>query len=215
MDDRMEIRRAVFEGARKMWRHGMAEGSAGNVSARVPGEPLVAITPSNVLYEMMVPEDVVVVDMEGEVVLGERNPSFETTLHLAVYAARDDVGALFHTHAVYSFVLAVAGKPLPPVMDEFIQYVGGSVEVAGFGESGSEELSENALAALGEKNAVILANHGNLCCGRDLDKAWHVAQLVEKGAKVTILAGLIGGARPLPEEIVEAETDLFDMMKEL
>ncbi len=213
MNDQMEIRRSVHTAAQKMWRHAMAEGSAGNVSARIPGEPLVAITPSNVPYEVMEPGDVVVVDEQGEVVLGSRNPSFETPLHLAVYAARADAAALFHTHAVYSFVLGVAGKPLAPVMDEFIQYVGGAVEVAAFGESGSEDLSQSVLAALGEKNAVILANHGNLCCGRDLDRAWHVAQLVEKGAKVTILADLIGGARPLPEEIVEAETELFEMMK--
>jgi L-fuculose-phosphate aldolase len=196
-----------------MYDEGMVVGTAGNVSARVPGEALVAITPSSLPYEELTPADVVLVDAEGNPVGDGRPPSFEKILHLAVYKARPDVGAIFHTHALHSSVLAVLGRPLPPVIEELVPYVGGQVDVAKFGASGSDELAENVVAALGEKSAAFLANHGNLCCGKSLAKAYKIAQLVERCAQIYVTALGIGDPAPLAPEVLEREQMMYDALK--
>src|SRR5512134_2752275 len=96
-----ELRAQVNAYAQRMHAVGMVVGTAGNVSARIPGENRVAITPSSLAYQDMTPEDIQVVDLDGNQVTNGRPPSFELGVHLAVYRARDDVGAVFHTHATY------------------------------------------------------------------------------------------------------------------
>ncbi|MBI3953886.1 MAG: class II aldolase/adducin family protein, partial [Chloroflexi bacterium] len=195
-----------------MWRRGLVVGSAGNVSRRLEpweGRPLLAITPRSKDYQRLTLQQVQVVDFEGEPVEGELVPSAETMLHVAVYRARPDVGAVMHTHSTYASALAVAGLPLPPVLDELVIATGGPVAVAEYGFSGTEELAERAVRALGQRNAVLLRNHGVLGAGADLREALAVCELVERAAQVYILARLLGSAPPLPAEVVELEQGLF------
>jgi L-fuculose-phosphate aldolase len=213
MSTHHEIRSEVCKYARLMFDAGMVVGTAGNVSARVPGTDLVALTPSSLPYEETTPDDIVIVDLDGNPVNEGRPPSFEKLLHLAVYKARPDIGAVMHTHAVFSSVLAVLQRPLPPVVEELVPYVGGQVDVAAFAMSGSDELAANVVTALGEKAAAFLANHGNLCCGKTLAKALKVAQLVERCAEIYVTALKIGDPKPLAPEVLEREEMMYDALK--
>jgi L-fuculose-phosphate aldolase len=208
-----ELRAQVCEYAKRMHATGMVVGTAGNVSARIFGEARVAITPSSLAYADMTPEDVQVVDLDGNQVTNGRPPSFELGVHLGVYRAREDVGAVFHTHATFSSILASLRRPLPPVIEELVPYVGGQVEVADYAMSASPDLAANVVRALGERSAVFLANHGNLCCGKDLARAYKNAELVERVAQIYVLGSLLGRPISLPNEIVESEKLVYDTMR--
>jgi L-fuculose-phosphate aldolase len=213
MNARDEVCAEVCRYAKRMFDEGMVVGTAGNVSARVPAEELVALTPSSLPYEEMTPADIVLIDFQGNPVGDGRPPSFEKLLHLAVYKARPDVGAVMHTHARYSSVLAVLRRPLPPVVEELVPYVGGQVDVATFAMSGSDELAANVVSALGDKAAAFLANHGNLCCGKTLAKTLKVAQLVERCAEIYVTALTVGDPKPLAPEALEREQMMYDALR--
>jgi D-3-phosphoglycerate dehydrogenase len=191
-------------------------GSAGNVSIRITDndKELVLITPSNVPYDEMAPKDILIIDMEGKVIDGKRNPSVEKKMHLSIYKERDDVNAIIHAHSIYSTVLSTLKLAIPPIFEEFVPYIGGEVLCAEYGEAGTEELADGVLAALEERNAVLLANHGNLCCGSHLDGAYIVLQYLERGAKIYYLARLIKDPNLLPEDTIDYEMDIFDIFKD-
>ena len=192
---------------------GMVVGTAGNVSARVPGEQRIAITPSSLPYTELTPEDIQLLDFDGNQITDGRPPSFERGVHLAVYHAREEVGAVFHTHATYCSILASLRRPLPPVIEELVPYVGGQVEVADYAMSASADLAANVVKALADRGAVFLANHGNLCCGKDLARAFKIAELVERVAQIYVLGSLLGNPVALPAEIVESEKAVYDTMR--
>ncbi|MFX1417928.1 MAG: NAD(P)-dependent oxidoreductase [Promethearchaeota archaeon] len=191
-------------------------GSAGNVSIRVndKDKEYVLITPSNVRYDEMAPEDILTIDMEGKVIEGERNPSVEKKMHLSIYKKREDVNAIIHAHSIYSTILSTLKLTIPPIFEEFVPYIGGEVLCAEYGEAGTEELADGVLAALEERNAVLLANHGNLCCGSHLNGAFTVLQYLERGAKIYYLAKLIKDPNLLPEDTIDYEMDIFDIFKD-
>ncbi len=190
-------------------------GSAGNVSVRVKDDEkeFVLITPSSVKYAEMEPEDILVIDMEGKVIDGQRNPSVEKHMHINVYKEREDVNAIIHAHSVYSTVLSALNLTLPPVMEELVPYIGGEVKCAEYGEAGSDELADAVNDALEERNAIFLANHGNLCCGSHLEGAKTVLDYLERGSKIYYMAKLIREPSLLPEETVEMEEDVFEIFK--
>ncbi|MFW9900094.1 MAG: NAD(P)-dependent oxidoreductase [Candidatus Thorarchaeota archaeon] len=191
-------------------------GSAGNVSVRVKDDEkeFVLITPSNVRYDEMTPEDILTIDMEGKVIDGKRNPSVEKKMHLSIYKQRADVNAIIHAHSIYSTVLSALKLSIPPIFEEFVPYIGGEVMCAEYGEAGTEELADGVLAVLEERNAVLLANHGNLCCGSHLDGAYTVLQYLERGAKIYYLAKLIKDPNLLPEDTIDYEMDIFEIFKD-
>ncbi len=216
-------RERVCETAIRMWRAGLVVGSAGNVSVRAPGgAPHFVITPSSIAYDELTPEQVMVVDREGDLLELDdeeldRAPSFETPVHLAVYAARPDVGAIVHTHSRWASARAVARAGIPPVVDEMVVYLGGPVEVARYAASGSDELAAAVVEALGPRSAVLLSAHGVLTTGKDLKKAFKNAELVEHVAEVVTLAARIhGGPLPLlPDDVIEAEQQMYSIVKGL
>ena len=207
-------RSSVADAARRMAELGLVTGTAGNVSCRLAptdGRDLMAVTPSSVRYETMSADDIVVTDFEIEPVEGDRSPSSESLLHAGIYARRPDVCAVVHTHSVYSSVLAVSGIDLPPVIDEVILYVGGTVRVSEYGFPGTEELAENVCEALGGNKAAFIANHGAVAVGKSLSEALDTCLLMERAAKIFVLARMMGSVRPIPPEFVEAETALYRM----
>jgi L-fuculose-phosphate aldolase len=158
---------------------------------------------------------VVVVDDDEELVEGERAPSFETPVHLAVYRARPDVGAMFHTHSKYATTLALLHRPLPPLIDEMAVYFGGQVECAEYGASGGEQLAKNVVAGLAERSAVLLANHGVLCVGKNLETAFKLCELAEHTAQIVVMASLLGAPHPLPEEVLKTEKEMYQIVKSM
>lgn len=213
MNSYEEIRRRVVQAAKKMADRGMVVGTAGNVSARIEGTGRFVITPSSLPYAEMEAEDAVISDLDGTIVEGRRSPSSEILLHSRIYSARADVNAVFHTHSPHATALAALRMPIPPFLDELVTYIGGPVEVARYALSASRELAENACAALEDRAAVLLANHGTVSVGADLNKAFHVAELVEEAARIYLLARSVGVPVEIPLESFELYRTLYTLSK--
>ncbi|MCH8900990.1 MAG: class II aldolase/adducin family protein [Chloroflexi bacterium] len=210
-----KVRVAIQEACVRLEAEGLVAEASGNVSVRLPskdGRDLVAITPSQVPYRKLRPEQILVIDYERNVIEGEGKPSSETVTHLTAYRARADVGAVIHSHSVYASALAVAGQEIPPLIDEQVVTLGGGVKVAEFGMSASQDLADNAVKALELRQAVLLRSHGALSVGRDLDEVLAVAALVERMAKIYILARTLGEPLKLPAKIVELEIKYYRML---
>lgn len=176
----------------RMANTGLVTGPWGNVSVRIPKDNLFVITPSGMPYNMLLPKDMIVMNMSGEVVEGELPPSTEYAMHLEILKARPDVNAVMHTHSLFAGVLSVSRKPIPLILEELAQVVGKEVPVADYARAGTPELAKIAADTLGDGGAVLLANHGAVGVGRSLNEALVVCQVVEKAAQTFIWAELLG-----------------------
>ena len=187
----VDLKREVLETAQAMLHSGLVEGTAGNVSARLPDGNIV-MTPSSVAYDTMTVDDLVVIDPDGNVVEGTRAPTTEKALHLACYRRYEEVGAVIHTHAQYASMFALVHEPIPAVIEEFVVYVGGDVPIADYKLTGSDELGEEIASRLDKTSAVLMANHGMVAIGSSLRKALHVTELVDRSAKIIWGARVMG-----------------------
>lgn len=209
MDQLLEIRKKVVEKGIELLSTNLTVGTWGNISCRVPGEDYIAITPSGMNYDILVPEDIVILDLGGYIVSGTRKPSIEVPLHLSIYRSRKDVGAIVHTHSPYATAIAVARKEIPGAVEDLVQIVGGNVRVNEYALPGTEQLGINTIKAMEGRNAVLLANHGMLGAGRNLEEAFRVCQVVEKSAQLTLLAQLIGGVVELSQNDINGMRNFY------
>ncbi len=175
---------------------GLVLGSAGNLSIRVGGNVL--ITPSGVDYREMRPGDVCVLGPDGTLLDAPLRPSTETPMHLAVYAAAPKAAAVVHTHSAEVVAVSAACTELPAV-HYAITALGGPVRVAPYRRFGSAGLAAAAVAALQDRTAVILGNHGAVCYGATLAQAYERALLLEWLARVYRLARGYGEPRTLSQ----------------
>ena len=197
-------RRIVAAAARRLADAGLVHGTAGNVSARA-GEH-VAITPTGAVLAHVAPGDVCVVDLGGEVVDGTLAPTSEADMHLGVYE-RYGAGAVVHTHAPVATALAcVLTDELPCVHYEML-LLGGPVRIAPYATFGTPELAASALDALEGRTAALLANHGTIAFGADMDSALRATELLEWAAGVYWRAASIGTPRVLDEAARQAVVD--------
>ncbi len=164
----------------------------GNISVRDPRTGLIYITPSGMAYDTLEPEDVVILYDDGSICQGKRRPSIEKMMHILIYQARNDVDAILHTHPLESTVFGVLRQEIPVVTDEMAQAIGGVVKVADYALPGSIELAENAVRAIGNVQACLLANHGTVCVGKDLKECFKVASVLETSASIYRMALSIG-----------------------
>jgi L-fuculose-phosphate aldolase len=160
------------------------------------------ITPSNTPYHTIKPEDLLLMDLDGNVVEGDRNPSVEHKVHLACYKFREEIQGVIHSHPKYATAFASSRTPLPSFLDEFGVFVGEEVRVADYAMSGTPDVAENIVKALGEdSNAAFLASHGLVSVGRTLFDAMRVARMVERASETYLWTTVLGGAAELPEEV--------------
>jgi L-fuculose-phosphate aldolase len=148
-------------------------------------------------------DDLVVIDTDGKVVSAAegRSPSSEKPLHLACFEAFDDIGAVIHSHAVHATMFAVARQPIPACIDEFSIYVGGDVRVTEYAASGTDAMAANVVAALQDRGAALIANHGMVAVGPNPDTALHITALVERSAKIVWGARQLGPAHEIPTDV--------------
>ncbi len=197
----LKEKKEVLAAARRMLEKDLVTGTAGNVSRRLAPEgkrSLLAITPSSRDYLSLAPDDIQILDFAARKVEGDLPPSVETPLHIGIYRARKDVNAIIHTHSVFASAMAVAGISIPAIIDEQVAYLGGEIKLARYAPSGSPELVKNAIAALGDRNAVLLANHGAVGVGANLPAAFHACELLENTALIYLLALSTGSVNELP-----------------
>lgn len=186
------LREAIIATAMKMNRAGINQGKSGNVSARAESGFL--ITPTGIPYEDTKREHIVPMALDGTHA-GNVLPSSEWRFHRDIYASRPDVQAIVHTHAVHCTALAVHGRGIPPFHYMVAIAGGADVRCAPYATFGTQELSNHAVSALKDRKACLLAHHGMIAVGRNLDQALAIAVEVETLAK-TYLAALAGGEPP-------------------
>jgi L-fuculose-phosphate aldolase len=207
------MREAVLETAKELLRKGLVEGTSGNVSARMP-DGTVCVTPSSIAYETMTLDDLVVVDLDGNVVEGDRGPTSEKALHLACYRAYPEVGGVIHSHARFATMFATVRQPVPAIIEEVVVYVGGDVPVCDYRTTGTDELGEEVATRLVDRSAALLANHGMVTIGATPEKALHAAALVERTAEIVWGARALGRAHPLPEKVNQDFAGVYRFMRE-
>ena len=202
-----KFKKLIVDTGRELYKQNLTIGTWGNISVLDSETGLIYIKPSGMDYNEISLEDVIVVDKKGKTIEGFRKPSIEMPMHLSIYNARKDVGAIVHYHPIYSSVLAVTGVSLPGICEDFVQIVGEKVLCAQYALPGSDELAKKAVVSLGERNAVFLLNHGTLCVGKDMKEAMKVCYVVEKTAHIYILSKSIGKCRIIPEEDIKTMQD--------
>ena len=196
-DEMRQLREAVVEVARKIAGLQLAPNTQGNLSARDPESGLIAITPHDYPYLAMTADDLLVLNLAGEIVSGWRQPSHETAVHLTVYRQRPDVHAIVHTEPIYVNVFGVLGRPIPPVVVSQLLAVGGDAPIMPFMPSGSEAFGNEMLRCMGDRKAVVWAQHGCLTVGADLESALRCTVALEEGAKIAYLASVLGSPNAL------------------
>jgi L-fuculose-phosphate aldolase len=207
-----EIKHTLLETARELLRSGLVEGTSGNLSARLP-DGNVVLSPSSLPYETMTADDLVITDLDGKVLEGKRAPTSEKALHLACLRKHPELGAVIHSHAKYATMFAITRRPIPCVIEEFDVFVGGEVPVADYKLTGSDELGEEVSRHVGERGAVLMANHGLLSVGKDLAGALKVAKLVERTAEIVWGAQALGKLVPLPEETLTRFAPIYKLLR--
>lgn len=209
MNQLLTARKKVIEKGKEILATNLTVGTWGNISCRISGENCIAITPTGMNYDDLVPEDIVIMDLEGNIINGIRKPSIEVPLHLFIYKAREDAKAIVHTHSAYATAMAVARKEIPGAIEDLVQIAGGNVRVNEYALPGTEQLGINTVKALEGRNAVLLANHGMLGVGRDLDEAFKICQVVEKSAQIVLLAQMMGGAIELSQGDIDGMRNFY------
>ena len=204
-----KISKQIINTGLQMLNSSLVVGTWGNISARVEGESCIAITPSGVDYDNIEPEEIVIMDLDGNIVFGDKKPSIEYNLHIEVYKNRQDINSIVHTHSTYCTAMAIARKPIPAAAEDLVQIVGGDVRVSEYKLPGSVELGKAAVKALENRNACILANHGCLAGGRNLKEALKIALIVEKSAQATVFAQMMGGIVELSQYDIDFMRDFY------
>jgi L-ribulose-5-phosphate 4-epimerase len=184
-------------------RNGLVAWTGGNVSLRDPESGCVLIKPSGVRYEVLRPEQIVILDLDGNIVEGDLKPSSDTASHIYVYRQRPDVNGVVHTHSTYATAFAALGRPIPVYLTAHADEFGCPIPVGGLAMIGNEEIGREVVACLGSSTAVLLKNHGVFTVGKSAEAAVKAAVMVEDIARTVWTALQIGQPDEIPAEMVE------------
>lgn len=197
-------KKEIVEIGKEVYNRGLVAGTWGNLSKRLEDDPdRLAITPSGIGYGEIKESDIAILTLDGEKIEGEKKPSSESPLHIQIYQARKDVNAILHTHSTFATAVACTKQDIPPIVEDMVQIVGGSIETAKYELPGTEALAKSVVKALDGKNAALLAHHGAVSLGRNLEEALKTAEIVEKSAKIYLFANMVGEPKKLDEEDVD------------
>lgn len=192
-------------------RYNLVAWTAGNVSARVPGEDLFAIKPSGVSYDDLTPESMVVCDLDGNLVEGDLAPSSDTAAHAYVYRAMPEVGGVVHTHSTYATAWAARAEPIPCVLTAMADEFGGEIPVGPFALIGNDDIGKGIVATLsGHRSpAVLMRNHGVFTIGKDARAAVKAAVMCEDVARTVHVARTGGPLVPIAPGDIDALYDRY------
>jgi L-fuculose-phosphate aldolase len=191
-----QIRQQIIEGGLRLVKEGLVARTWGNISIRVD-ESHMLITPSGRTYEDLTPLDIVLVNYHTSKHEGTIKPSSEKELHCEIYRTRKNIHAVIHTHQMNASTVAAAHREVPPILDDMAQIIGPSVRVAEYALPSTKKITKRTVSALKGRNAALMANHGAVCVGRDLEEAFVVCQVLEKACKAFIEAEFLGGAKSI------------------
>jgi L-fuculose-phosphate aldolase len=200
------MRQAIIEACRTLERQGINQGMAGNISVRC-GEAML-ITPTATPYDRMAPEDIARVDLLSSEASGPKRPSSEWRFHRDILVARPEIGAVVHAHPPHCTALAMARRGIPPCHYMIATFGGEDVRCGGYATFGTQALSDGVIEALRDRTACLMANHGMIACGRDLDQAlWRAVEL-EALARQYLASMAAGGP------VLLSGSDIADAMRQ-
>lgn len=191
-----EIKNIVCNTGKRLLKDGLVVGTWGNVSHRLSRDRMV-ITPSGKRYEQLEKEDMVVVDLNTFSADGKYKPSSEFKMHAGIYRHRKNINAIIHTHQVNASVVAACRREVPPIFDDQVQLIGPSVRVTDYAISNTKRIVKKVVKALEGRNAALMANHGAVCIGRDIEEAYAVVLLLEKTCKAFIEGEFLGQVKTI------------------
>ena len=188
-------------------RNNLVAWTSGNVSGRDPESGLIVIKPSGIKFDDLTPENMVVVDVNGQVVEGSHKPSSDTASHCYVYRQRSEVNGIVHTHSRYATAFAALGRPIPCVLTAMADEFGGPIPCAGFALIGGEEIGREVVGALdqcpGPNFAVLLQSHGVFTVGKNAESAVKAAIMTEDNAAIVWTALQIGTPLTISQEDID------------
>ncbi|MFY1636275.1 class II aldolase/adducin family protein [Solwaraspora sp. WMMB335] len=186
--DLQQAKQEILDYCLLSMQYGLNFNTQGNISVRLPEPDRFLITPSDLEYDRMSADDMVVVDSAATVIAGRHAPSSEVTVHLATYRRRSDVNAIVHTEPVFANVFGVIDQPITGALVNMVIYTKGDVPIMPFALSNRTEFGDAMCDVMGERNAVVWANHGLLTVGPNLRDAFKTTVAVESAAKVLLYA---------------------------
>ncbi|GLI00475.1 L-ribulose-5-phosphate 4-epimerase [Phytohabitans aurantiacus] len=192
-------------------RWGLVVWTAGNVSARVPGEDLFVIKPSGVSYDDLTPESMVVCDLDGKLVEGDLSPSSDTAAHAYVYRAMPEVGGVVHTHSTYASAWSARAEAIPCVLTAMADEFGGEIPVGPFALIGNDDIGKGIVSTLsGHRSpAVLMQNHGVFTIGKNAKAAVKAAVMCEDVARTVHIARSLGPLVPIAQSDVDKLYDRY------
>jgi L-fuculose-phosphate aldolase len=197
-----ELRRDIVRFGRWISRLGHTPGTAGNLSVRLDQERLLA-TPTGMSKALMKPCDIVITDLRGKLLSGPRNVTSEIGMHVAIYDQRPNVQAVIHSHPPIATAFACAGRALDEVLCQESIMTLGVVPLARYATTGTDEVGASLSPHIATHDAILLANHGAVTCGRSLLDAFMKMETIEHLARVALVAHQLGSAQPLRGSQIE------------
>lgn len=201
-------RKLIAEYGRKMSRDKLVKGTGGNISIFSPEEHLIAISPGSRDYDTIKTSDVMVINFDGEIIEGNCKPSSEWRMHAIFYQHRPDINAVVHTHSINAAALSCLRIDIPAIY-YLTCPAGPVVHCAHYALNGSAELAKNALDAMGDNRAVLLANHGVLTAADNIHYAYYIAEQLEFEAELYIKSRIIAEPAALNKQEVREMENLF------
>ena len=201
-------RELIVKYGKKLIDTGLTKGTGGNLSIYDREKKLMAISPSGIDYYKIKPEDVVILDLDGNKIDGDKTPSSEYDMHRIFYKNRTDIDAIIHTHTMYATTIACLNWDLPPV-HYMVALAGPNVRCAEYATYGTKELAENAFKAMENRKAVLLANHGLLAGAKDLANAFNITEEIEYCAELYYRTKCIGEPVILSDEEMDLMLEKF------
>ena len=202
-------RKEVIKAGTKLDRYGLIALSGGNVSMRLPNGDIL-VTPSGMIYEEMVPEDILLIDLQGNVIEGNRRASVDTEALLYIFRHMPQVGAVIHTHQPYATAVGLVTDELPCCLTTLANATHGSVKVCPYASAASIDMGIQTVEYASGKLAVILKNHGVISLGADLNQALYACVYLEEGAKTYIAARSMScDIALLTPDQIDAAIDVF------
>jgi L-fuculose-phosphate aldolase len=197
-----DLRREIVRFGRWLYRLGFMPGTSGNLSVRLDEERLLA-TPTGTSKCLLRSADMVIVDLEGRQIAGSRRVTSEIGMHLAIYAERDDVEAVIHSHPPIATAFACAGQALDEMLCQEAVMTLGSVPLASYATTSTDEVAASLAPLVPKHDAILMANHGAVTCGRSLFDAFLKMETLEHVAQIRLVAHQLGSVRTLEQEQTE------------
>jgi ribulose-5-phosphate 4-epimerase/fuculose-1-phosphate aldolase len=197
------LRQKLTQVGRQMYEMGLVTKFSGNISMRDPHTGFVAIKPSGVPWQTIKPQDVVIIDVEGTVIDGDRKPSIETPMHTAIYRHFVEFNAVVHSHSTYATGFAVSHRPIPAICVNSLE-LGGEVPVIPYFAPGSSDLAKAVIDGLTGRNVILMAKHGVICCGKDFDEALALNMILEEIAHLALIREILSSKECLSTDQIHA-----------